>query len=97
MKKTKRARSTEHVTPGVAQADAQSEASERTVALKNALHPSTQLLCKLGSALVHADEYLSTDGRGVDLQEFKQRIADEEVQQWLIAMGPLLPLKRITR
>jgi hypothetical protein len=69
----------------------------KTMTQKEALKPSAQLLCKLGSALVHADEYLSDDGREIDRKEFHERVADEEVQQWIEAMGPLLPLKRVSR
>jgi hypothetical protein len=87
-------RSTKHITPGVAQADAQSDASEREVEFKRALKPSLQLLTKLGSLIVHADETLSPDGRNLDRETFFNLLRDDEVQRWIKAMGPFLPLKR---
>lgn len=63
----------------------------------NHLSPSLRLLSKLGAIIVHFDEYESDDGREVDLFEARQRLADPEVQQWLKAMGALLPLKRVGR
>jgi hypothetical protein len=90
----KKIHSKKHVTPAVAQADAQSDASQRMADTQNALHPSTELLCKIGSALVHADEAMSPSGHPFDAEEFRQRFNDAEVQAWIKAMGPLLPLKR---
>jgi hypothetical protein len=81
-------------TPAVRQADAQSEASEREVEFKRALKPSLQLLTKLGSLIVHADETLSPDGRDLDRRVFFNLLKDDEVQRWMKAMGPFLPLKR---
>lgn len=59
--------------------------------------PSMTLLCKLGSIIVHVDEFLSPDGHHLDLGEVKVLIADPDVQQWLKDMGPLVPKKRNER
>lgn len=72
----------------------ESNKKRKTRGTLNALTPSAGLLAKLGSAIVHADEYMSSDGREVDRQEFLARLSDPEVQQWIEDMGPLLPLKR---
>ena len=58
--------------------------------------PSISLLSKLGSALVHADEYLGSDGHNFDLLEFRDLLKDAEVQTWLIqgTKSGLLPIKR---
>jgi hypothetical protein len=73
---------------------------KRTPAISDfdwACKPNVQLLARLGSALVHAEEYFSPDGREVDKKEFLARMDDEVVQRWMKAMGPLLPLKRVLR
>lgn len=74
-----------------------SSARRELSAMDKALHPSQGLLCKIGSALVHADEYLGTDGREIDRKEFRARMDEAEVQQWIKDMGVLLPLKRMER
>ena len=57
--------------------------------------PSFPTLVKLGSAIVHADEYVAT-GYGVDLDVFCQLLSDPDVQAWLTLMrsGAFLPVKR---
>jgi hypothetical protein len=67
---------------------------KKTAAVDNALQPTKTLLVKLGSALVHADETLSPDGRNLDRDIFFSLLNDPEIQEWIKAMGPLLPLKR---
>lgn len=59
--------------------------------------PSVALLCKLGSALVHADEYLSAGGHPLDRDAFSALLADAEVKVWLeqMAHAALVPVKRI--
>jgi hypothetical protein len=61
--------------------------------------PNLGLLVKLGSAIVHADEFLSPDGHPFDLEEFKSLLNDAEVQAWLEegAGMAFLPIKRIRR
>jgi len=64
--------------------------------MSNPLTPSTPLLCKLGSIIVHADEMLSPDGHQFDGEALKQLICDSDVKKWLADMGEmaLVPLKR---
>lgn len=59
-----------------------------------AIRPGIGLLAKLGSIIVHADEMLSPDGHEFDADALKVLLYDEEVQQWITDMGPLLPRKR---
>ena len=58
------------------------------------LKPSIQLLCKIGSVVVHAQEFLSPKGHHLDLAALRTLFEDKEVQQWIKDMGPLLPVKR---
>lgn len=58
------------------------------------LKPSAALLCKLGSIVVHADEYLSPGGHAFDERAIAALLADVEVRRWVNAMGALLPQKR---
>ena len=62
---------------------------------KQAMNPSVQLLVKIGSIVVHADETLSPDGRNLDREVTIGLINDPDVQEWIAAMGVLLPHKRI--
>lgn len=63
------------------------------------ISPSLGLLAKLGSAIVHADEHLSGDGRPIDLHEFQRLLADPEVVGWLKYMDKiaLVPKRRVER
>jgi hypothetical protein len=63
---------------------------------KDVLSPSPQLLIKLGSALVHADEFLSPSGHPVDRNAFDTVMKDSEVKEWIKGMAKLalLPVKR---
>ena len=56
--------------------------------------PQLGLLVKIGSALVHAEEYLSPHGHPVDKTAFDELLRQPDVQAWIKAMGPMLPLKR---
>lgn len=60
------------------------------------LKPSTTLLVKLGSALVHFEEYHSETGHHWDLEAATSNSNDPEVREWLEAMNKLafLPVKR---
>lgn len=60
------------------------------------LTPPLTLLCKLGSLMVHAEEYLSPNGHDVDKAAIEQLLADPEVQQWRAEMerAAMLPVKR---
>jgi hypothetical protein len=50
-------------------------------------------LCKLGSLIVHYEEYIDT-GEMADLGAAQSIHEDPEVVEWLEAMGVYLPLKR---
>lgn len=61
------------------------------------LAPSAALLCKLGSILVHLEEWLDPiESNVLDLKAAEGLLADPEVLEWLAAMGEmaLLPVKR---
>jgi len=60
------------------------------------LTPSTNLLMKLGSAIVHADEAMSDNGHAVDQAAFRAHLSDPEVAGWIEEMDAqsLLPVKR---
>jgi hypothetical protein len=60
------------------------------------LKPTPQLLVKLGSLIVHADEFLSPGGHQFDKDVFIFGLADPEVNAWLDAMTAkaFLPRKR---
>lgn len=63
---------------------------------KNNLQPSPQLLIKIGSALVHAEEFLSPHGHMFDKNAFDSLMKDPDVREWIEAMtkDALLPVKR---
>jgi hypothetical protein len=63
---------------------------------KDVLSPSPQLLIKLGSALVHADEFLSPSGHPLDKNTFDSLMKDSDVKEWIEGMTKLalLPVKR---
>lgn len=60
------------------------------------LQPSVGLLVKLGSIIVHADEFTSPGGHEFDLHAMKTLLADPEVAAWLKAgtAAAMLPHKR---
>lgn len=60
------------------------------------LDPSASLLIKLGSIIVHFDEFTSATGHPLDKQTADQLLKDEEVAEWLSEMTKLafLPVKR---
>jgi hypothetical protein len=62
----------------------------------NGLKPCPSVMVKLGSAIVHFEEWLSPGGHAYDLAALKSILADEEIQAWLLAMQKLgvLPVKR---
>ena len=63
------------------------------------LKPNPALLCKLGSVIVHADEFLSPGGHHLDETAFRMALADPDVQGWLAQMRAMamVPLKRTER
>lgn len=58
------------------------------------LIPDLSVLCKVGSIIVHVEEFLSSDSHAHDLSAIKSLLADEDVRHWIKSMGPFLPLKR---
>lgn len=60
------------------------------------LAPSAELLVKLGSLIVHADEAMTPGGHSFDVEAFRGLLQDPEVVAWLEAMQALalLPVKR---
>lgn len=58
------------------------------------LQPDLQLLMKLGSIVVHAEEAISADGHEFDIEAMKPLLADSDVRQWIKDMGVYLPKKR---
>ncbi len=60
------------------------------------LKPSVALLVKLGSIIVHADEYLSPSGHQYDKAAFDHVLQDCDVQEWIKQMTDMafLPVKR---
>jgi len=62
------------------------------------LKPSALLLIKLGSIIVHYQEFTSPDGHYLDKAALERLEQDEEVMQWLKQMDDkaFLPKKRKT-
>lgn len=53
------------------------------------LRPVPSTLAKLGSLIVHAEEFLSADRHEFDLAAFRQLLDDPEVATWLAEMRRL--------
>ena len=65
--------------------------------MSDPLKPSVALLAKLGSLIIHYDEFHSFNaGHPYDLQTARQLQDDPEVEEWLDTMGALalVPKKR---
>lgn len=64
--------------------------------MSDPLKPSVALLVKLGSLVVHFEEFHSKSGHDFDLHALETLQADPEVQHWLSAMTKMamLPVKR---
>jgi hypothetical protein len=62
------------------------------------LQPSPALLCKLGSAIVHAQELYSSNGHAFDKAALDTVLGDPEVVEWMRQMDKqaLLPKVRQT-
>jgi hypothetical protein len=58
--------------------------------------PSSSLICKLGSILVHQQELMSPSGHPVDKGALDSLLSDPEVVAWLAEMGVqgFLPVRR---
>jgi hypothetical protein len=63
---------------------------------KDVLQPEAGLLIKLGSALIHAEEFLSPDGHPLDKNTFDSLMQQPDVREWIDGMNELafLPRKR---
>lgn len=59
------------------------------------MSPSPALLCKLGSVIVHLEEFLDT-GHAFDREAAKTAREDPEVEEWMGQMSSMgmLPVKR---
>ena len=62
--------------------------------MADATKPDLPLLMKLGSIIVHMEEYLSPKGNPVDREALEALLANDDVQQWIKDMGVFLPVKR---
>jgi hypothetical protein len=64
--------------------------------MSDPLHPSTALLCKLGSVIVHTEELAEPGAHELDLAALDALMTDPEVVEWRAAMDrlALLPKKR---
>ncbi len=60
------------------------------------LKPTTTLLIKLGSIVVHFEEMTLRKGHAFDKHALDSLLADPEVKEWFAAMNKMafLPLKR---
>lgn len=69
---------------------------KKAQAAADPLKPSAALLMKLGSIIVHADEFLSPDGHDFDKTAVEQLMKDPDVLYWLAQMDgmALIPKKR---
>ena len=64
--------------------------------MNDPLNPSPALLAKLGSIIVHCEEFVSATGHGFDEAAFRVLVEDAEVMEWMKAMRELamIPEKR---
>lgn len=62
--------------------------------MSDPLKPDRALLCKLGSILIHVEEYET--GLELDMNIVRVLLKDDQVQGWLFDMNALalLPVKR---
>ena len=58
--------------------------------------PNMSILCKLGSIMVHLQEFFSPTGHTNDMDAVKSLLDDAEINEWLKEMDrlSLLPKKR---
>ena len=56
--------------------------------------PSVALLSKIGSLIVHMQEFASPSGHEYDGIAVNQLLNDPDVIEWMKQMGPLLPVLR---
>lgn len=58
------------------------------------LKPSISLLSKLGSIVVHAEEFISPQGHQLDVAALSTLLKDHEVVEWIKGMRVFIPVKR---
>lgn len=60
------------------------------------LTPPIALLCKIGSVVVHTEEFLSPSGHPFDRTEIERLLRDPDIIAWVkeMHMLALLPIKR---
>lgn len=70
--------------------------AEHKASIVDITHPAISLLCKLGSIIVHADEFTSPDSHHFDFKAMRALMSDPEVAEWLKGMqtAAFLPVKR---
>ena len=70
--------------------------SEAGAGTRDPLKPTPTLLIKLGSIIVHFDEFFSAKGHPIDKHTIDLLLTDAEVKAWLQDMDKLafLPVKR---
>lgn len=59
------------------------------------LKPTPQLLIKLGSIITHYKEYLSPDGRALDLDAVNALMDNEDVKEWMVGMDEMAFLPKM--
>jgi len=64
--------------------------------MSDTLKPTTTLLIKLGSIIVHQKALASAKGHYVDYEALQALLTDKEVVDWMLEMNKmaLLPVKR---
>lgn len=64
--------------------------------MENHLKPPIATLVKIGSLVVHAEEFMSPTGHEFDKTAFKTLITDPDVVAWIASMtkAGFLPVKR---
>ena len=55
---------------------------------------STSIVAKLGSLVVHIEEYFSADSHPLDKTAIESLLMDAELRQWMMKNKILFPLKR---
>ena len=64
--------------------------------MQDPFSPDPALLAKLGSIIIHAEEFLSEGGHPFDKVAFQSGMNDKDVQNWLESMQAMamIPVKR---
>lgn len=60
----------------------------------NVFEPTRAQIVALASAVVHAAEFVSKDGRELDLTAFESALSSPEIKTWLSELGAFVPLRR---